>query len=445
MVDVAPELIDLIKKEFEKEYKNNTKIKELLKKIADGSATYEEANLYAGEVGECLASVYDKCLSSEVLPDGKMYFNIAERVLGETLREDYKRVADYSEKVQKQLNEKARIGLNPVIPGINEDRVSGIINKVSTADNFDKVKWVLQEPIINFSQSIVDEFIQKNADFHYKSGMTAKIERKLAGGCCDWCARLAGTYNYKDAPKDIYRRHAYCRCIVIYNPGNGKYQDVHSKKWWDREEYIKKSKELEQYYVPVIRGKEKTIISKSMGEIVVNKIDGYDDIYIAQDVSIKPKAIHNIQVNVDKAINLYGGDIENKPQIIIVNKEYIGEALGKYDCVQNIVYFIPEIGDKTKLVDFIETDSGIIFGSTEKHEMWHWMQAQQFGKPITDENKSTEYFPWLLEKAKKNIDALGINEYNVSRISEYAEDAYFAGRYDDAEAEYYALVYKKRR
>ena len=70
------------------------------------------------------------------------------------------------------------------------------------------------------------------------------------------------------------------------------------------------------------------------------------------------------------------------------------------------------------------------------------MQAQQFGKPITDENKSTEYFPWLLVKAKKNIDALGINEYNVNSISEYAKYAYLVGRYDDVEAEYYALVYK---
>ena len=44
---------------------------------------------------------------------------------------------------------------------------------------------------------------------------------------------LAGTYNYKEAPDDIYRRHDNCRCQVTYDPKNDSrgVQDVWSKEW----------------------------------------------------------------------------------------------------------------------------------------------------------------------------------------------------------------------
>ncbi len=77
-------------------------------------------------------------------------------------------------------------------------------------------------------------------------------------------------------------------------------------------------------------------------------------------------------------------------------------------------------------------------GSTEFHECWHWMQAQSYEKPITEENRYGEYMTWLMEKCKKNIDSIGIAQYNVSDISEYAALSFLRGRYDEVEAEYYS-------
>ncbi|MEQ3347524.1 hypothetical protein [Peptoniphilus senegalensis] len=57
--------------------------------------------------------------------------------------------------------------------------------------------------------------------------------RKEVGTCCDWCKEVVGTYEYPDVPKDVYRRHRFCKCTVDYLPGNGKKQDVWSKKWID--------------------------------------------------------------------------------------------------------------------------------------------------------------------------------------------------------------------
>ena len=32
-------------------------------------------------------------------------------------------------------------------------------------------------------------------------------------------------------PKDVFRRHDFCRCVVEYTPGDGKWQNVYNKKW----------------------------------------------------------------------------------------------------------------------------------------------------------------------------------------------------------------------
>jgi hypothetical protein len=48
-----------------------------------------------------------------------------------------------------------------------------------------------------------------------------------------------------------------------------------------------------------------------------------------------------------------------------------------------------------------------------------------------------------IKECKKRIDALGINEYNVGKISEYALRMYELRRYDEVEAEYMTLVKRK--
>lgn len=84
--------------------------------------------------------------------------------------------------------------------------------------------------MVNFSQSVVDDTVKANADFQYKAGLKPKIIRTEAGNCCDWCKGLAGVYAYPDVLKDVYRRHRFCWCTVDYHPGDGKKQDVWSKK-----------------------------------------------------------------------------------------------------------------------------------------------------------------------------------------------------------------------
>lgn len=231
MEDITPKLYNQVKVSFQNQVDKSDLISKLYAKVRDGTATYKEANEFAIEVGRMLAQSFANNLSSEVLPDGKMYYNIAKGIIRPSMENNYSLITDVTNQIQKTLNEEAGIGIKAIKPPLNEDKIEGIINRVSNESVFDDIKWILDEPIILFSQSIVDDAIKANAEFHEKVGMSPKIVRKVAGNCCDWCRAVAGTYIYPEVPKDVYRRHQRCRCTVDYHPGNGKKQNIHSKKW----------------------------------------------------------------------------------------------------------------------------------------------------------------------------------------------------------------------
>lgn len=221
MEDIAPKLFEKIKKDFLK----------ILENIDSNAMNYIEAQSYAESVGSALAEALERNLSSSVLPDGRMYWNIADRVIRPLMEQDYELVSGVSTEVQRILNEAAGIGIKPQIAQLDADKIDGILNKISSAERYDDVAWVLNEPIKTFSRSIVDDTLKVNVEFQGKSGLHPKIIRKQESKCCKWCEGLAGTYNYPDVPKDVYRRHERCRCTVEYDPGTGKRQDVHTKQW----------------------------------------------------------------------------------------------------------------------------------------------------------------------------------------------------------------------
>lgn len=236
--DIVPSLLKKIKSEFEGARLDSEVLKDLLSKLHHSKASYLDANQYAIEIGEILSKALGASLTNETLPDGKMYYNIAQRVLTDVLGRNYELVSDYTEQVQKNLNSEAKIGLAAQVPELNQDRIDGLVNRLASEESFDDVKWLLVDPIVIFSQSIVDDSIRKNVEFHHKVGLSPKIVRRVVGHPCKWCKSLEGSYNYPEVPKDIYRRHGNCRCTVDYHPGNGKKQNVHTKEWTDEKQKL---------------------------------------------------------------------------------------------------------------------------------------------------------------------------------------------------------------
>lgn len=231
MEDMFPSLLQKIKAEFEKARLDSEILEELLEKLEENKANYLDANQYAIEIGEILSKVLGAYLSNESLPDGKMYYNIAKRLLEDVLGQNYDLVSDYTEKVQEDLNLRANLRIPAQVPELNQDRIDGLVNRLASEDDFGAVKWLVGETIVNFTQSIVDDMIQKNVVFQYKAGLSPKITRRTAGKCCKWCQELEGSYKYPSVPNDIYRRHSNCRCTVEYYPQDGRRQNVHTRKW----------------------------------------------------------------------------------------------------------------------------------------------------------------------------------------------------------------------
>lgn len=229
--DIVPELLDKIQKEFNAGMSKSSIVSAVKKAMDAGTATYIDANEYAQEVGSILAQSFRKHITSETLPDGRMYFNIADRILNQTLGNNHELIATASAEIQTQLNTAANIGIKGIKIKLNQDRIKGLVDRVSNEVEFEKIAWILNEPVVNFSQSIVDDTIKANAEFHSKAGLKPKIIRTPEAGACEWCREVAGTYTYPEVPEDVYRRHERCRCTVEYDPGESKRQDVWTKRW----------------------------------------------------------------------------------------------------------------------------------------------------------------------------------------------------------------------
>lgn len=236
-VDIAPSLLKTIQTDFQSMFDKSSVISSLYAKVRDGTATYVEANEFAIETGDILAKAFHNNLSSSVLPDGRMYYNIAQRIFEPTMTKNYDLITEITNQVQTLLNKSAGIGIKAITPELNKDKITGIVNRVSDAGNFDDVAWILDEPIKTFSQSIVDDSIRVNAEFQYDAGVNPKIVRISTGTCCEWCNAIAGEYNYPDVPKEVYQRHNYCRCKVDYVVGKDR-KNVHNGNT-GRRRYVK--------------------------------------------------------------------------------------------------------------------------------------------------------------------------------------------------------------
>lgn len=286
MTDIAPLLLDGIKKDFKLAYDKNLAIKKILEMMQDGTATYKEANLYAVETGKILAKSYATNLSSAVLPDGKMYFNIADRVLNETLGDTYKLVAKASANVQADLNKAANIGIKSIEVSVNDDRIMGIINRIASEDEFDNVAWILDEPVVTLNQSAVFDTVKKNMEFQNESGLPVIVERVVTAGCCDWCKDVAGKYTYPDVPDEIYRGHDKCRCYVDFdvNESKGKRQTVllqksaGSFKYADEQKDVRiaKAKALDTKATPQAKETTKTLTKQYADTPAMNEYEYFE-------------------------------------------------------------------------------------------------------------------------------------------------------------------------
>lgn len=212
---------------FYRNYNSNKKISSLYKKVRDGTATYDQANQFAIELGNILAKSYKLNIPIEA-----MTYDQAMELLTGPLGRNYTLISTYCADVQTIMNKKNKMNVNPVTPKQNIDRVNGLAKAVSNATDVEQAVKYFEEAVINYSQSIVDDAIHDNAQFYDDLGFKPQIIREYEGPHdergymvdCEWCLALAGTYDYEDVKSggsEVYKRHEGCRCTLTFVSSKG--------------------------------------------------------------------------------------------------------------------------------------------------------------------------------------------------------------------------------
>lgn len=250
-VDIVPETLEQIQKDFQRRFQKDATVKRIYELIKQNAVDYEDANEFAIRLGEMLSESLKTFITVDTLPEGRMWYNIASRIMTPTLSTNHALISDVCYYAQKAVNDKAGISLKVIQPALNTNKIEGFVDVLSNAEDFTNVEYMLGEPVVNYSMSVVDDSIKANADFHANAGLTPIIRRRTGPHevkpeqkkpyrkyaiPCKWCQSLEGVYKYFDMPDyvadNIFRKHEGCRCIIEYIDAEKK-QDAHSKVKYD--------------------------------------------------------------------------------------------------------------------------------------------------------------------------------------------------------------------
>ncbi len=281
-----------IMRAFESYLQNDNELNDLVFQMRN-STDYELANRYAVRVGEVLSRSIERNL---------MYFNVdslteaeAEAILKPLLTLDHGVISTVVETIQTNKNAALGVGLAPQLPDLDTNRINGLITEVSTFDNIQNETGRIKEQVINYSQAVVDDGIRKNATTQAKAGLKTYIVRTPEATTtktivhrviskkgkeykypytytvpCPWCASLAGRYEYQgngsNIPRDVYKRHEACRCILTFVNGTMR-QNVwnHTEVWTEedttQQEQIVQAAEEAKKPTPLKKRREQAALS----------------------------------------------------------------------------------------------------------------------------------------------------------------------------------------
>ena len=223
--DVSPAILNAVVKDFEKQYQTSKEVNRLIKKIMDGKATHEDSYKFAQTVSDFLNKAIKKNMTGSTLPNGKLYYHIAESVLTPLLKNNHALVTSYVKDVQSLLNKKEDIPIKGITAKCNTDRIQGICSEFSRSDAFEETRQELNDSVENYTLSCVDDTIKENVKFLNELGYHEVVERHAESGACKWCRSIEGTYDYSsDMDNAVFKRHKRCKCII----------SVHRKKLFRR-------------------------------------------------------------------------------------------------------------------------------------------------------------------------------------------------------------------
>lgn len=183
---------------------------EWIRRLDDGVGTYEEVSKIAEVAGDEIASTLAKGYSDELLE--------AYMMAGHDI------ISTVGVQAQRNLNNAAQIGIEPKTTKYPKSKVQTLVEDISAVEP-EAVPDLVQTAVPTLTMEMVDKIVKYNADFQADAGLKPIIVRTWSGSYgshdtkhTDWCHELAGTYEYRKEPRNVYARHQGCRCRVEYFP-----------------------------------------------------------------------------------------------------------------------------------------------------------------------------------------------------------------------------------
>lgn len=266
MADIGEELYSRVRKEFYRIINEEDKeVGQILAKIRAGSDDFELAHKYAEKLGEALEKAIFKEISPGDLPDGRFYYDIADKVIGNPLRANGISINEICSEIHGNANTKAGVNIKAIIPESREETIKAVVAEISNLEEYtpEALRQILD--IQTWSLQDVDEFQRVNSKFLLKSGMSVEIIRTYEGPHfdphrgkhgsmqdCKYCkdrayaGPYAGLYDL-GLESEIWKRHPGCRCVIV-TKREKTYQSAWTRTEGEsvRDIYMQEQKRLKQ-------------------------------------------------------------------------------------------------------------------------------------------------------------------------------------------------------
>lgn len=379
--------------ELQRKIQTDSKLSSIRSKIQNGD--YSEASQYGVRSGEILSEVIRGNITEELFQQCDVK-GLSEMLLP-VIKQENQYVSNAVSAAQKAQNAEVGIGIKPLQAERDLNSYFNIFGKMKTSDyeSFKQASWLLDEPIVHDSLSVVDDTLKENADFQYKSGLRTCVIRDAEPDCCDWCAERAGTYYYPDVPDSVWKRHNNCLCEIRIETEKGD-----------------SSKNLNQY----AKGKDKTIqmasnsdrmgrpkvesltVNGKQREIRVFQNDTYPKIFnqtYSKDSQELSQTLNTIVIQ--------NGNYREVDEIIIAKSKALG-GISAYNHESNTLYISEELNDSIKFAKLVD---GSYFPARNiedivEHELGghqsHWDAVMRFYENNQNRYSSIEEAKDVLEE-----------------------------------------------
>lgn len=231
--EIVQNLIEKITQNFNEKCRNHYLIQKFEKKVLSGKADLTDVERYAGSIGSQLSKSLLESIDFTEFENGRMYLELSEEILTQTLKNNYNLINQAAEKVQKDLDSRLGFMIKSQKADFPIDRIKAIASSLCDKTvSDDTIRRRMSSPVENVTHSFYTDSVKKNAQFRNDAGLKCYLVRKTNGKCCDWCSSIAGRYVYGDHPDDIFRRHDNCGCTVTFENGRVR-QNVWTKRTWE--------------------------------------------------------------------------------------------------------------------------------------------------------------------------------------------------------------------